>query len=96
MSTDHVKLDKMVNEGRVIVTPCKNLPGNRSTSYDDRFIIEIAAAFDAAVISNDNFSDLLNEDPSKYSNFSSVTNRSEKPFQFPFFCCNFSFQNGIM
>lgn len=66
MSTNPVKLNKLVKENKVLLTPCKNLPGNRSASYDDRFIVEIAAEFDGVIISNDNFADLLNENESKH------------------------------
>lgn len=35
-STSQVLLEKLQNEGKVLLTPCKNLPGNISASYDDR------------------------------------------------------------
>lgn len=54
-------MEELVRQQKVVLTPCKNLPGNYSTSYDDRLILEIAASFDAAIVSNDNFADLLNE-----------------------------------
>lgn len=65
LSTDPAALEKMFNTGKVLLTPCKNLPGNRSSSYDDRFILEIAEQLDGAIISNDNYGDLLKENPSK-------------------------------
>lgn len=65
MSTDPAKLEQLFKATKIILSPCKNLPGNMSSSYDDRMIMQIAAQFDAAVISNDNFRDLLNENPSK-------------------------------
>lgn len=46
-------------EKKLTITPCKNLPDNKSCSYDDRFILEIAAQLDGCVISNDNYSDLV-------------------------------------
>lgn len=85
MSNDPEKLEKLAREKKVILTPCKNLPGNRSSSYDDRFILEIAANFDAAIISNDNFSDLLNENQSKFCR-SVVVLKRKKIKYFNFFC----------
>lgn len=55
-----------MRQQRVLLTPCKNLPGKAAMSYDDRFIMDIAVSFDAAVISNDNYADLLNENDSEY------------------------------
>lgn len=57
----------MNNAGKIILTPCKNLPGSRSTSYDDRFVLKAAELNDGSVISNDNFKDLLQEKESKFS-----------------------------
>lgn len=51
--------------GKIIMTPCKNLPGSRSTSYDDRFVLKAAVLNEGAVISNDNFVDLLQEKEGK-------------------------------
>lgn len=48
-----------------MLTPCKNLGGKKSISYDDRFILDIAAGFDAAIISNDNYNDLIGKKPGK-------------------------------
>ncbi|XP_055916064.1 NEDD4-binding protein 1 [Eupeodes corollae] len=60
-STDPSELDSLHREGKIVFTPCKNLPGKSSTSYDDRFILQLASELDAAVVSNDNYRDLLNE-----------------------------------
>lgn len=35
-STSQVLLEKLHDEGKVLLTPCKNLPGHMSSSYDDR------------------------------------------------------------
>lgn len=65
-SSDPDKLERMLNAGKIIMTPCKNLPGIlRSSSYDDRMILEAAEQFEAAIISNDNYADLLSEKPGK-------------------------------
>lgn len=61
MSTDPVMLEMLHKQGKVVLTPCKNLPGHNAISYDDRFIMDLASEFDAAVISNDNYRDLFHE-----------------------------------
>lgn len=35
-SSDHLLLERLAREGKVILTPCKNLPGMCVSSYDDR------------------------------------------------------------
>lgn len=65
-STNQDLLAKLESEGKVICSPCKNLPNGKTvTSYDDRFILDFAADYDAAVISNDNYRDLSKESESK-------------------------------
>ncbi|XP_068144870.1 NEDD4-binding protein 1 [Drosophila tropicalis] len=54
-------LDRLYKEGKIVFTPCKNLPGQMSSSYDDRFILQIAYEWNAAIVSNDNYRDLINE-----------------------------------
>lgn len=61
MSTNSTGLQDLLKQGKIVLTPCKNLPGKKSTSYDDRFIMDLAVEFDAAIISNDNYRDLLSE-----------------------------------
>ncbi|XP_017070348.1 NEDD4-binding protein 1 [Drosophila eugracilis] len=56
-------LDKLHKEGKIVFTPCKNLPGQMSSSYDDRFILQLAYEKNAAVVSNDNYRDLIDENP---------------------------------
>lgn len=63
LSTDQNALETLQQQGIVILTPSKNLPGQCSSSYDDRFILDVADNFDAAIISNDNYKDLLDEKP---------------------------------
>lgn len=65
LSTDQNALETLQQQGIVILTPSKNLPGQCSSSYDDRFILDVADNFDAAIISNDNYKDLLEEKPCK-------------------------------
>lgn len=83
LSTDPAALEKLNIAGKVVFTPCKNLPGNRSSSYDDRFILEIAERFDGAIVSNDNYADLLKENPSKLTyvkGYCATKDRSFEPF----------------
>lgn len=65
MSTDPAALQKLEEAGKLTKTPCKNLPGNMSSAYDDRIIMEMAASCDGAIISRDSYKDLLKENPSK-------------------------------
>lgn len=65
-STDPDTLERLRKAGIVVPTPCKSLPGQRSICYDDRMILELAENRNAAIISNDNYSDLLNESDSEY------------------------------
>uniref|UniRef100_A0A182Q8V2 RNase NYN domain-containing protein n=1 Tax=Anopheles farauti TaxID=69004 RepID=A0A182Q8V2_9DIPT len=62
-STDYVLLDKLHRQGDVTLAPSKNLPGQCSSTYDDRLILSIAEQFDGVIISNDNFRDLLDISP---------------------------------
>lgn len=70
----------------MLLTPCKNLPGKRAISYDDRIILDIAAGFDAAIISNDNYADLIDKKPGKLKlmPFSNSSNQIEILFFFLF------------
>lgn len=69
MSTDPDELERLKNANKIVPTPCKNLPGQRSMCYDDRFILQLAAHRNAAIISNDNYADLLNENSGKFLNW---------------------------
>lgn len=66
LSTDQSALETLQQQNIVILTPSKNLPGQCSSSYDDRFILDVAENFDAAIISNDNYKDLLDEKPGEF------------------------------
>lgn len=53
---------RLEKEGRIILTPSKDLgAGKRTMSYDDKFILQCAQQFDAAIVSNDNYRDLLQQ-----------------------------------
>ncbi|XP_023303449.2 putative uncharacterized protein DDB_G0289963, partial [Lucilia cuprina] len=62
-STDPEELERLHKAGKIVQTPCKNLPGLTSISYDDRFVLQLAFELDAAIVSNDNYRDLLHENP---------------------------------
>lgn len=63
MSSNQRLLEKLQTAGKIVSTPCKTIGyhGKSVSSYDDRFILEAAAQFDAVVISNDNYRDLMEE-----------------------------------
>lgn len=58
---NHCKMLELEQKKLLIKTPAKDLAGKFAASYDDRFILNIAKEFDAAVVSNDHFRDLLTE-----------------------------------
>lgn len=58
---DQVKMLTLEARKLLIKTPAKDLAGKFAASYDDRFILNIAKEFDAAVVSNDHYRDLLPE-----------------------------------
>jgi hypothetical protein len=58
-------VDELVKDEVLVFTPSRH-PGNlgkRITAYDDRFIVQYAVCTGGVVISNDNFNDLYNEQP---------------------------------
>ncbi|KAL5286596.1 hypothetical protein ACFFRR_007924 [Megaselia abdita] len=60
-TTDSDEIEKLFKDGKMYFSPSKNLPGQSSSSYDDRFILQMAQQMDAAVLSNDNYRDLIAE-----------------------------------
>ncbi|XP_023162733.2 uncharacterized protein LOC111593896 [Drosophila hydei] len=60
-SSNPALLDQLYKDGNIVFTPCKNLPNQQAISYDDRFILQLAYERNAAVVSNDNYRDLINE-----------------------------------
>lgn len=63
MSTDPRLLESLHADNKVMFTPCKSLPGRNAISYDDRILMQMANELDAAIISNDNYRDLIDESP---------------------------------
>ncbi|KAL7738676.1 hypothetical protein ACLKA6_006962 [Drosophila palustris] len=62
-SSNPALLDQLHKDNKIVFTPCKNLPNQQSISYDDRFILQLAYERNAAVVSNDNYRDLIQENP---------------------------------
>ncbi|XP_034475744.1 NEDD4-binding protein 1 isoform X2 [Drosophila innubila] len=62
-SSNPALLDQLHKDNKIVFTPCKNLPNQQSISYDDRFILQLAYERNAAVVSNDNYRDLIHENP---------------------------------
>lgn len=44
-------------------TPARRIGGKRVVCYDDRYVLKLAAETGGIVVSNDNYRDLLNENP---------------------------------
>lgn len=47
----------------LVFTPSRQVGGRRLVCYDDRFILQLAAETDGIVVSNDNYRDLVPENP---------------------------------
>lgn len=61
-SSDYTVLDMLYKNGRLIATPCKEFPV-RGMAYDDRFMLEIATKYGCAIVSNDQYRDVMHERP---------------------------------
>ena len=47
----------------MVFTPSRQVGGRRLICYDDRYILRLAAETDGIVVSNDNYRDLVSENP---------------------------------
>lgn len=56
-------LEKLENQGDVILTPSRQIDGVQITSYDDRYIVQFAAVKGGVIVTKDNYKDLLGENP---------------------------------
>lgn len=56
---DYKAMQELHNAGKLTITPCEKMPNYYYCVYDDPFILESAIKFDGAVISNDNYRDLI-------------------------------------
>lgn len=61
-----------------VKTPSRRIAGRKVASYDDRFILRLATDEGGVVVSNDNFRDLIKENPGFHE---TVKNR-RVPFAF--------------
>ncbi|XP_063545660.1 uncharacterized protein LOC134753641 isoform X2 [Cydia strobilella] len=62
-STDPRLLDAMERSGLVVYTPSREVQGKTIASYDDRYIVQYAAAVDGVIVSGDNYRDVAREHP---------------------------------
>lgn len=53
----------MEAERLLVFTPSRNVGGRRMVCYDDRYILKLASENDGIVVSNDNYRDLVIENP---------------------------------
>ena len=58
---DRELMKRLEDQKYLVLTPSRIIRGRRVTSYDDRFIIDIAVNFGGVIVSNDQYRDLLNE-----------------------------------
>ncbi|XP_021380005.1 uncharacterized protein LOC110467272 isoform X2 [Mizuhopecten yessoensis] len=54
----HLEKEKVL-----VFTPARRIGGKRVVCYDDRYVLKLAAETGGIVVSNDNYRDLLNENP---------------------------------
>lgn len=60
---DQEVLLQLEREGLINFTPSRRIGAKKIVCYDDRFIVRLAAETGGVIVSNDNFRDLLDEDP---------------------------------
>ncbi|KAK9736697.1 Zc3h12a-like Ribonuclease NYN domain [Popillia japonica] len=56
-------LQQLEKEGTVIFTPSRTVNGRHIVPYDDRYIVLLAHVYKGVIVSSDNYSDLLRENP---------------------------------
>ncbi|XP_046674144.1 endoribonuclease ZC3H12A-like isoform X1 [Homalodisca vitripennis] len=61
--TDQEILNELEREKILVFTPSRHCNGKRIQCYDDRYILKLAAEMDGIVVSNDNYRDLIPENP---------------------------------
>lgn len=54
-------LNKLEKQGHLIYTPSRSVNGRNFASYDDRYVVQYAAAEGGVIVSNDNYKDIVNE-----------------------------------
>ncbi|KAG8227132.1 hypothetical protein J437_LFUL001676 [Ladona fulva] len=60
---DRDVLDSLQNDKHLVFTPSRYIDNRLIASYDDRYIVQYAAAVGGVVVSRDNYRDLLGENP---------------------------------
>jgi ribonuclease ZC3H12 len=60
---DQEILLELERERMLVFTPSRQVGGRRLVCYDDRYILRLAAETDGIVVSNDNYRDLVAENP---------------------------------
>jgi len=58
---DRELMKRLQDEKYLVLTPSRIIRGRRVTSYDDRYIIDLAVENRGVILSNDQYRDLLNE-----------------------------------
>jgi ribonuclease ZC3H12 len=61
--TDQEILNDMERDRTLVFTPSRLVGGKRVACYDDRYILRLANETDGIVVSNDNYRDLLSQNP---------------------------------
>jgi ribonuclease ZC3H12 len=61
--SDQDILLQLESERLLVFTPSRNVGGRRMVCYDDRYILKLASQNDGIVVSNDNYRDLIIENP---------------------------------
>lgn len=64
-NSDPALLNELHRQDRVLFSPFDNKYGVCTAQYDDRCTLDLAVRNDAAIITNDNFRDLINENAGK-------------------------------
>lgn len=54
---------ELEKERLLVFTPSRQVGGRRLVCYDDRYVLRLAAETDGVVVSNDNYRDLISENP---------------------------------
>lgn len=54
-TNDRGLLNKLIDEGRVTLTPSREVDNQRINSYDDTFILDYAALHGGVVVTRDNY-----------------------------------------
>lgn len=61
--TDQHILHELETEDILVWTPSRRVGGRRIVCHDDRYILKTAADKDAVIVSNDEYRDLIKENP---------------------------------